>query len=109
MPVDKDDTNWDLVQGPELPDADIEVGYILKKSAWGRGVATEVCRRLIDFAFEETSLVEVVACISPENNNSRNVLIKSGLTEEGIKHAYAEDLPFFRITRQQWMLKSEQN
>ena len=33
MPIEEDDTNWDLVVGDELPDCEIEVGYILKKSA----------------------------------------------------------------------------
>jgi hypothetical protein len=35
MPIDEDDTNWDLVEGPDIPEGEIEVEYILKRSAWG--------------------------------------------------------------------------
>ena len=103
MPIEEDDTNWDLVVGDDLPDAEIEVGYILKKSAWGKGYATEACRRLVRFAFEETPLQEVVATIDPENIQSRKVLEKSGLIYEDMRRAYAENCPGFRITRQQWL------
>lgn len=103
LPVELDDTDWDLVQGEGYPDAEIEVGYILKPSAWGKGYATEACTRLITFAFEETALDEVVAVTAPENKASQNVLKKSGLTFEGTRRAYMNDCPGFRITRAQWL------
>ncbi|MCP5011760.1 MAG: GNAT family N-acetyltransferase, partial [Aestuariibacter sp.] len=37
MPVEEDDTDWDLLIPGYMPDNDIEVGYFLKKSAWGQG------------------------------------------------------------------------
>jgi ribosomal-protein-alanine N-acetyltransferase len=103
MPIDEDDTNWDIVEGPDIPNCEIEVGYILKPSAWGKGYATEICKRLLAFAFEETSLVDVVACIDDENNASRNVLFKCGFRGEGRRRAYGEQSPCFRITREQWV------
>lgn len=108
LPIEADDTEWDLVQGEDIPDAEIEVGYILKRTAWGKGYATEACRRLLRFAFEETPLTEVVATIDPRNNASRHVLAKSGMRETGTRRAYAEDIPGFSITRQEW-LKSQTN
>ena len=102
MPVELDDTDWDLVVGEEIPEGDIEIGYVLKKSAWGKGFATEACKRLLKFAFEETPLKEVVATIDPENTASRRVLEKCGLTYQGLVRAYASNVPGFRITRQQW-------
>ncbi len=102
MPVDKDDTDWDMVAGEQIPEGEIEIGYILKKSAWGKGYATEACRRILKFAFEETPLEEIVAVIDPENIASRNVLEKSGLTGEGLVPAYTTTCPGFRVTRRQW-------
>ena len=58
MPIDEDDTNWDLVEGPDIPDCEIEIGYILKQSAWGKGYATETCMRLLAFAFKDTLLMD---------------------------------------------------
>ena len=101
-PIDEDDTNWDLVVPGAMPPGDVEVGYFFKKSAWGKGYATEACRRLLRFAFEETALHEVVATVDEAHKVSRNVLEKCGLTYQGIRRAYAEDAPFYRITRDQW-------
>jgi RimJ/RimL family protein N-acetyltransferase len=103
LPIEEDDTDWSLVQEDRYPDADIEVGYILKRSAWGNGYATEACRRLIQFAFEETELDEIVAVTDPRNAASQKVLRKCGLRDEGLRRAYAEECPAFRISRQQWL------
>ncbi|MDH3743409.1 MAG: GNAT family N-acetyltransferase, partial [Hyphomicrobiales bacterium] len=66
MPIDRDTTDWSLLQCPDMPSGEIEIGYILKPSAWGRGVASEACARLLRFAFEETPLEEIVAVTDPE-------------------------------------------
>jgi len=107
LPIDEDDTNWDLVQGDALPDAEIEVGYMFKPSAWGKGYATEACTRLVRFAFEETELDEVVAVTAPENAPSQNVLRKSGLRDVGLRRAYKNECPGFRITREEWLRRSQ--
>jgi len=106
LPIDADDTEWDLVVGDEIPDREIEVGYMFKKSAWGRGYATETSSRLLQFAFEVTPLDEVVAVTDPEHVASQNVLKKCGLIEEGTRRAYAEPCSGFRISRQQWLERS---
>ncbi|MEJ2178284.1 MAG: GNAT family N-acetyltransferase [Gammaproteobacteria bacterium] len=102
MPVEEDDTNWDLVEGPDIPASEIEVGYILKCSAWDKGYATEICKRLLAFAFEETPLQEVVACIDDDNHKSRHVLVKCGFRAEGRRLAYGVQSPYFRITPSHW-------
>ncbi len=106
MPIDEDDTNWDLVDGPDIPNCDIEIGYILKKSAWGKGYATEICKQLLTFAFTQTPLTEVVATLDDNNVNSRNVLLKCGFKDKGRWRAYGGDSPYFSITKQQWMSES---
>ena len=103
MPIEENDTNWDLVKGPDIPDCEIEVGYILKSSAWGKGYATEICTRLLAFAFEETPLPDVVACIDDDNHKSRHVLAKCGFRAEGRRLAYGVQSLFFRITRSKWL------
>lgn len=103
LPVEHDDTQWDLLQGTEWPDAEIEIGYHIKPGAWGLGYASEAAAVLLHFAFEETPLKEVVAVTHPENASSQNVLLKSGLGKTGPRRAYAEDLIGFRVTRDQWL------
>ena len=102
LPTDKEDTDWDLLGGTALPAAEIEVGYHFKPGAWGHGYATEAAGLLLQFAFQETALQEVVAVIDPENASSRKVLLKAGLAETGPRLAYAMELPGFRITRDAW-------
>lgn len=108
LPIDVKGTPWNLVGGEELPDGEVEVGYFFKRSAWGKGYATEACSRLLKFAFEEAKLKEVVAITAPNNTASQNVLKKSGLISEGMRPAYASQRPGFRITRQQWSEKNQQ-
>lgn len=107
MPVDVDDTEWDLMEGTDIPDREIEVGYALKQSAWGRGYGTEVCGRLLQFAFEETPLTEIVATTDDDNYRSVNVLGKCGLGAEGRRRAYGEMSLYFRITREQWLFDQQ--
>ncbi|MEE9597730.1 MAG: GNAT family N-acetyltransferase [Acidiferrobacterales bacterium] len=109
LPIEEDDTDWNLVVENQLPDCDIEIGYILKRPAWGNGYATEAAERLLRFAFEETPLEEIVGVIDPENEASRRVLKKLGLLDEGLRRAYGGQCPGFRITRQQWLDKASRN
>lgn len=102
MPVEEDDTDYSLVVMGEMPDADIEIGFCLKQSAWGRGYATETCQCLLRFAFEQTELAEIVASFYEENTASRAVLEKCGLIDRGRMKSYGVDSPNYRITRQEW-------
>lgn len=105
LPIEEDDTNWDLVTGDDLPACEIEVGYMLRKSAWGKGYATEACSRLLRFAFEETLMEKVVAVTDPDNAASRKVIEKCGLVYEGMRRAYATQCSGYRINRRQWLGK----
>ena len=56
-----------------------ELGYRLKRSAWGRGYATEGSRALIDKAFRELGARRVFAQTMAVNGASRRVMEKAGL------------------------------
>jgi RimJ/RimL family protein N-acetyltransferase len=58
----------------------IELGYRLRRSAWGKGDATEGSRALIRKGFTEFGVQRVVAETMAVNLGSRRVLEKSGLT-----------------------------
>ncbi len=103
LPVDRKDTDYDQVVMGHMPEGDVEIGYFIKRSAWGRGYATEACRRTLEFAFEESPLEEVVATFDPGNKGSRNVLLKSGFVDHGTRRCYGTTGPDFRITRREWL------
>lgn len=58
----------------------IELGYRLKKAFWGKGLATEVSRALVEKGFREYSIDEIFAVAVKENLGSQAVMKKSGLT-----------------------------
>ena len=59
-----------------------EIIYVLGKSAWGKGFATELASSLRDYAFTELGLKRVTALIDPENAKSERVATKIGLKYE---------------------------
>ena len=103
LPLEGEDTDWSQVVEDRYPDAEIEVGYMFKRTAWGKGYATEVCTRLVRFFFEQTELEELVAVTDPENLPSQHVLRKAGLRDRGLRHAYSCEVPGFGITREEWL------
>jgi RimJ/RimL family protein N-acetyltransferase len=57
-----------------------ELGYRLRRAAWGNGYATEGCRSLIRKGFTELGVQRVTAQTMTVNAASRRVLEKSGMT-----------------------------
>jgi RimJ/RimL family protein N-acetyltransferase len=58
----------------------IDLGYRLRRPAWGRGFATEGSRALIRMGFTELGVQRVFAHTMAANSGSRHVLEKCGLT-----------------------------
>jgi RimJ/RimL family protein N-acetyltransferase len=65
---------------PSLPQPAIEIGWRLTQSAQGKGFATEGARAIVNFAFNELRLPEVVAITAIPNQPSRRVMEKLGMT-----------------------------
>ena len=63
---------------PELNET--EVGYLLDKPFWGKGLATEAASASLQFGFEHFDFPYVIALVHPENMASRRVLEKCGMT-----------------------------
>lgn len=65
---------------PEPRDGEVELGYRLRKSAWGNGYATEGSLALIHKGFTELGVERVFAETMAVNLGSRRVMEKCGLT-----------------------------
>jgi len=61
------------------PSWDVDLGYRLRRAAWGRGYATEGSRALISKGFTELGVERVFAHTMAVNAASRRVMEKSGL------------------------------
>ena len=107
IPIEEDDTDWHSMVADRYPDAQVEVGYILAKSAWGQGIASETCTRLLQFAFEHTDLSEVIGLTYMGHVVSQHVLKKCGLTYQKRSRAYAcDDVDWFEISRDAWTART---
>ncbi|MET8039670.1 GNAT family N-acetyltransferase [Micromonospora sp. NPDC005215] len=64
---------------PSVDGAEAELGYRLRRSTWGRGLATEGSRALVRYAFDTVGVRRVWAETMAVNERSRRVLAKAGL------------------------------
>ncbi|WP_422743618.1 GNAT family N-acetyltransferase [Mycobacterium sp. WMMD1722] len=60
-----------------------EIGYVLHRTFWSKGLATEAARMLLRFGFEDLQLHRIYATCHPDNRASSRVLEKAGLEFEG--------------------------
>lgn len=69
------------VQPGELPCAPtIEIGWRLARQAWGFGYATEAARACLQFGFEQRQLAEIVSFTATNNQRSRLLMERIGMT-----------------------------
>lgn len=68
---------------PELPAAPgVEIGWRLARPAWGHGYATEAARAVVQFAFTEAGLDELVSFTAAGNERSQAVMRRIGMTRD---------------------------
>jgi RimJ/RimL family protein N-acetyltransferase len=61
---------------------EVELGWIVRRAMWGRGIATEAARAWAGFAFDVLGLDRVVSMVREDNVASRRVAEKLGMTVE---------------------------
>jgi RimJ/RimL family protein N-acetyltransferase len=61
---------------------EVELGWIVRRSHWGRGIATEAALAWRDHAFDVLALERIVSMIGEVNSASRRVAEKLGMTVE---------------------------
>lgn len=57
-----------------------EVGWRVAKEHWGKGYATEAANRVLEHAFDEIGLKEIVSMTATANTPSRAVMERIGMT-----------------------------
>jgi len=65
---------------PDLPQPAVEIGWRLGREFHGQGLATEGARAIVEFAFQQLDMPEVVAITAVGNAASRHVMEKLGMT-----------------------------
>lgn len=92
--------NW------EAEHARAEVGFVLSREYWGRGLMPEAVRAMFRFGFERMNLNRIEARCIAENAASARVMEKAGMAYEGtlrqreyIKGAY-RDIKLYAILKE---------
>ncbi|MBL8680463.1 MAG: GNAT family N-acetyltransferase [Myxococcales bacterium] len=60
-----------------------EIGFILRRDLWGKGIMTEATAALIEHVFRTRDVTELVADVDPRNVGSLRVLARLGFVEYG--------------------------
>ncbi len=89
----------------------VEIGWRLRRSAWGQGLATEAAQAALNFGFGRAGLEEVVSFTSLGNVRSQAVMRRLGMTHDPTDdfdhplvprgHPLARHV-LFRISRERW-------
>lgn len=75
------------------------VGWMLIKSAWGKGFATEIAKALIGHCFRELQVHRVYALCHPMNTASWKVMEKCGMHKEA---HFIQKCPYPRAGGARW-------
>ena len=82
----------------------VEIGWRLDPGHWGRGLATEGARAVIDHGFREIGLPEILSIYQPENVASGRVMERIGMHfDRDARHpTFGVALRIYRLSRSQW-------
>ncbi len=84
-----------------------EIGYILGKQYWGKGIMTEAIKAALDYGFNEMNLNRIQALIDPRNDASKRVAEKHGFQYEGTFRDYEYEYGGFIDLNMYSVLKRE--
>ncbi len=68
-----------------------EIAYLLDKSFWHQGLATEAVEGIMKYAFDELHLSRLICLMHPDNIASQRVARRAGLRLEGKADGIAAD------------------
>jgi [ribosomal protein S5]-alanine N-acetyltransferase len=60
-----------------------EIGYVFNPSYYGKGYATESCKGILNYAFEQLNARRIVAMCNPKNTASWKLLERLNMKREG--------------------------
>ena len=85
-----------------------ELGYMLSRGLWGKGLATEAAGAVVDWGFMAKNLHRVYAYCDPRNIASWRVMEKIGMQREGLFRQHLKwngeyrDALYYGILRSEW-------
>jgi len=90
---------WVMLYPCSVAGAKVEIGWRLRRDAWGRGYATEAAAPVLAQGFAKADMAEIVADIHPDNRGSMRVAEKLGLAFSGMVDYQGKPAQRYSITR----------
>ncbi len=80
---------------------------MLNRNFWGAGIATEALREVLAYGFDELQLNQIEGGCDVDNIGSEKVMLKAGMSFEGVLRKNERIKGEFRDTKIFSILKSE--
>ena len=81
---------------------DVEIGYGIAKSSWGKGLTSESGAAVIKWGFEDLGLDRIVGVAWPDNIASRRVMERLGLKFVKMARMYNAEVVYYAISREEY-------
>ena len=81
----------------ELKNGEVEVGYLLLKEHWGKGIATEALCALLDWAGKALSVPRIVAYAPNNHQASIGVMKKAGMRYLKTEPSHGVECTFYEF------------
>lgn len=82
---------------------EIEVNYLLARSHWNQGLATEAATAIVKYGFTALGFDRLVAIAKPENFGSRRVMEKIGMSYEKEISLYGNLWVYYSLIFREWI------
>jgi RimJ/RimL family protein N-acetyltransferase len=86
-----------------LDRSNVEVGWILARCAWGRGLAPEGGREALRFAFGTRGIERIISITRPDNHRSVRVMEKLRLVRSGETNWRGHHVVWYSARRDEWL------
>lgn len=85
-----------------IQEVGVELAYLLAKSAWGKGLATEAGAACLRYGFENLGLDTIAALTRPDNAKSRRVMERLNMKYLRASHYHGYSCVWYSISRADW-------
>lgn len=92
---------------------DQEIGFMLARAHWRKGLAEEALRAVLPYFFKERGMLEIVADVDPRNVSSIALLQKLGFVVYDFKEKTFQlgdewvDSSYLKLTRERWLVDND--
>ena len=97
--IDDDFIGFCLLRNYDGEEGKVELGYVMHKKYWGKGIASEMAIIMVGYALTHTDAKEIVAVTTLGNIGSQKVLEKAGLERQNNFMRDGKELAYFSLKK----------